>query len=216
MVREAVKGATCFADRGKALKNSLKQWHSDGNEYLLSEQCNSFMEIRIMTFLYILKQVCRVMHPVGNGHIPCNDPSREHTRVRKWSQRATRMIIEMKSLPKSSSPWVTATSPGFSHSTSAMEPWQCLWSDTSREMGHWRQNHRMVWVGNDLKDHLVPTLCHVPGHLPLDQVAQSPVNLSLKTSRDGDSTTSLSPEHLTGTRVAPWGPVAQPSLSQND
>ena len=32
----------------------------------------------------------------------------------------------------------------------------------------------MVWVGRDLKDHLVPTPCHGQKHLPLDQVAQSP------------------------------------------
>ena len=37
----------------------------------------------------------------------------------------------------------------------------------------------MVWVGRDLKDHLVPTPCHEQGHLPLDQVAQSS-NLALK------------------------------------
>jgi len=33
------------------------------------------------------------------------------------------------------------------------------------------QNHRMVWVGRDLEDHLVLTPCHGQGHLPLDPVA---------------------------------------------
>ena len=33
----------------------------------------------------------------------------------------------------------------------------------------------MVWVRRDLKDHLVPTPCHGQGHLPLDQLAQSPI-----------------------------------------
>ena len=33
----------------------------------------------------------------------------------------------------------------------------------------------MVWVEKDFKDHLVQLPCHVQGHLPLDQVAQSPV-----------------------------------------
>jgi len=33
----------------------------------------------------------------------------------------------------------------------------------------------MVWVGKDLKDHPVPTPLPWQGHLPLDQVAQSPV-----------------------------------------
>lgn len=32
----------------------------------------------------------------------------------------------------------------------------------------------MVWLGKDLKDHLVPTPCHEQGQLPLDQVAPSP------------------------------------------
>uniref|UniRef100_A0A672UYG8 Tripartite motif containing 65 n=1 Tax=Strigops habroptila TaxID=2489341 RepID=A0A672UYG8_STRHB len=30
------------------------------------------------------------------------------------------------------------------------------------------QNHRMVWVGRDLKAHSVPTPCHGQGHLPLE------------------------------------------------
>jgi len=32
------------------------------------------------------------------------------------------------------------------------------------------QSRRMVCVGRDLEDHLVPTLCYRQGHLPLDQV----------------------------------------------
>lgn len=41
----------------------------------------------------------------------------------------------------------------------------------------------MVWIGNDLKDYLVPT--------PL-ALLKTPSNLALYTSRDGKSTTSLS------------------------
>ena len=38
----------------------------------------------------------------------------------------------------------------------------------------------MVWVGRDLKDHLVPTPCHGQRHLPLDQGAQSPIQPGLE------------------------------------
>ncbi|EOA97032.1 hypothetical protein Anapl_17450, partial [Anas platyrhynchos] len=38
----------------------------------------------------------------------------------------------------------------------------------------------MVWVGRDLKDHPVPPPCHGLGHLPLDQVAQSPIQPGLE------------------------------------
>uniref|UniRef100_A0A672UYG3 Tripartite motif containing 65 n=1 Tax=Strigops habroptila TaxID=2489341 RepID=A0A672UYG3_STRHB len=44
------------------------------------------------------------------------------------------------------------------------------------------QNHRMVWVGRDLKAHSVPTPCHGQGHLPLEQVAPSPVQPGLEHS----------------------------------
>jgi len=36
------------------------------------------------------------------------------------------------------------------------------------------QDHSMAWVGKDLKDHLVPALCHGQGHLPLHEVAHTP------------------------------------------
>ena len=38
----------------------------------------------------------------------------------------------------------------------------------------------MVWVGRDLQDHVVPTPCCRQGHLPLDQVAHSPVQSGLE------------------------------------
>ena len=38
----------------------------------------------------------------------------------------------------------------------------------------------MVWVGRELVDDLVPIPCHGQGHLPLDQVAQSPIQSGLK------------------------------------
>jgi len=37
----------------------------------------------------------------------------------------------------------------------------------------------MVLPGRDLKDHLVPTPLPWLGHLPLDQVAQSPIQAGL-------------------------------------
>ena len=40
-------------------------------------------------------------------------------------------------------------------------------------------NHRMVWVRRDLYDHLIPTPCYRQGHLPLDQVAHSPIQPGL-------------------------------------
>jgi len=42
------------------------------------------------------------------------------------------------------------------------------------------QNHRMVWVGRDLIGHLVPTLCHGQGRLPLHQIAQGPTQPGLE------------------------------------
>ena len=36
-------------------------------------------------------------------------------------------------------------------------------------------NHKIVWVGQDLSDDLVPTPCYRQGHLPVDQVAHSAI-----------------------------------------
>jgi len=47
-------------------------------------------------------------------------------------------------------------------------------------------NHKMVWVGRDLRDHVVPTHCYGQGHLPLDQVAQSPIQPGLEHLQGGD------------------------------
>ena len=47
--------------------------------------------------------------------------------------------------------------------------------------------HRMVWLGKDLKDHLVPTPCHEQGHLPLDQGAQSSIQPGLEPCQGGGS-----------------------------
>jgi len=38
----------------------------------------------------------------------------------------------------------------------------------------------MVWVGRDLQRSSSPTPCHGQGHLPLDQVAQSPIQPGLE------------------------------------
>jgi len=46
--------------------------------------------------------------------------------------------------------------------------------------------HRMVWVGRDLKDHLVYNPpCHGKGHHPLDQVAPSPIEPGLEQFQGG-------------------------------
>lgn len=48
------------------------------------------------------------------------------------------------------------------------------------------KNHSMVWIGKDLKDHLVLN----PLLWPSDHVAQSPSNLALNSSRDRAATAS--------------------------
>jgi len=45
----------------------------------------------------------------------------------------------------------------------------------------------MVWVGRDLKDHLVPPPRHGQGHLPLEQAAQSPIQPGLEHCQEGGS-----------------------------
>ena len=57
-----------------------------------------------------------------------------------------------------------------------------LWTNRCPELGKSKkhsacrisQNHRMVCIRRDHEDHPVPTP-HGQGHLPLDQVAQSPI-----------------------------------------
>jgi len=43
----------------------------------------------------------------------------------------------------------------------------------------------MVWVGMNLKDHLVPIPLSWAGHLPLDQVAQSPIQPGIEKFQEG-------------------------------
>ena len=57
--------------------------------------------------------------------------------------------------------------------------------------------HRMIWVGWDLSDHPVPTPCYRQGHLPLDQVGQSPIQPDLEHLRGRVSTASLGKQCLT-------------------
>ena len=45
----------------------------------------------------------------------------------------------------------------------------------------------MCWVGRDLKDLPVPLPCHGQGHLPLDQVVQSPIQPGLEHCQGGVS-----------------------------
>ena len=49
----------------------------------------------------------------------------------------------------------------------------------------------MVWVGRDLKDHLVQPPCHGQEHLSLDQASERFSNLTLNMSSDGAPATSL-------------------------
>jgi len=41
-------------------------------------------------------------------------------------------------------------------------------------------NHRMTTIGEDLKDHLIPTSCHGQNCHPLDQVDQHPIQPSFE------------------------------------
>ena len=54
-------------------------------------------------------------------------------------------------------------------------------------------NHRVAWVAENQKGHLVPTPCYVQGRQPPDQAAQSHrlPSLALNASKDGASTISL-------------------------
>ena len=65
------------------------------------------------------------------------------------------------------------------------------------------QNHRMAWVGRDLKDHESPNPLPQAGpptpHLIPDQAAQGPIQLGLEHLQDRASITSLGSlfQHLT-------------------
>lgn len=48
----------------------------------------------------------------------------------------------------------------------------------------------MVWVGRDLREHLVPALWHKQGHLALDQVAQRPIQPVIQYFQGLDMTSS--------------------------
>ena len=49
----------------------------------------------------------------------------------------------------------------------------------------------MIWVGKNIKDHLVPFPCYREGHLPLDQVAQSLIQPGLEWLQGEAFTASL-------------------------
>ena len=53
-----------------------------------------------------------------------------------------------------------------------------------RAFGH---NHRMVWVGRDLKIISLQPPCHGQGHLSPDLVAQSPIQPGLEHCQGGGS-----------------------------
>lgn len=50
---------------------------------------------------------------------------------------------------------------------------------------------RTIWIGKDLKDHLVLPPWHRQGQLPLDQVAQSPIQCGLEDFQGWAATASL-------------------------
>ena len=52
-------------------------------------------------------------------------------------------------------------------------------------------NHRMAYIGRNLKDNQAPTLCHAYGCHSLDQAAQGPIQLSLEHHQDGAATMSV-------------------------
>ena len=58
-----------------------------------------------------------------------------------------------------------------------------FWSQCSLVLNQ----HRMVWVEGTLQMSLLQSPCHGQGHLPLDQVAQSPIQPSLQQFQGGDS-----------------------------
>lgn len=58
----------------------------------------------------------------------------------------------------------------------------------------------MDWVGRDLKDDLVLTPCHGQGDLPLQQLAQSPIQLGM-----GSPESSVCPLDPLLTATAPLG-----------
>jgi len=49
----------------------------------------------------------------------------------------------------------------------------------------------MVWVGRDLEGRVVPTSCCRQGHLPLNQVAQSPIQPGLQCFQGGEKREKL-------------------------
>jgi len=58
-------------------------------------------------------------------------------------------------------------------------------SPESRRVLHFILNHRMVWIGRDLWHHLLPPPCYRQGHLPLAQVAHSPIQPGLECFQGG-------------------------------
>ena len=60
---------------------------------------------------------------------------------------------------------------------------------------HFQKNHRMPWVGRDLRHHLIPCLLPQAGLLTsnsaITSYCQRPMQPALRTSRNGVSTTSL-------------------------
>lgn len=81
----------------------------------------------------------------------------------------------------------------------------------------------MVWIGKDIKDHLVSTPCHGQGDLSLGQVAQSSIHpsirLALNASEEGAATTTLGKPipvpHHPQSKEFPPNILLKPTLSLN-
>jgi len=73
----------------------------------------------------------------------------------------------------------------------ASNPAVLLWYGMNKECGT-LQNHRMIWVGRDLTDHLAPT----PPAMGRDtfhwtRLLKAPSSLALNTAREGEATPAL-------------------------
>jgi len=69
-------------------------------------------------------------------------------------------------------------------------------NNTSREPGLIHHHRGMVWIGRNLKDLLVPIICHGQGHRPLDQVTPSPIQPCPEHIQGGGSHSFSGQDHL--------------------
>ncbi|KAM4755607.1 farnesyl pyrophosphate synthase isoform 2-T2 [Cyanocitta cristata] len=94
-------------------------------------------------------------------------------------------------LERSLNSWMSRwTHPSFDEKRNRSRAWHrawCLHCDVGtflEDCVNKSQNHRLVWVGRDIKDHLVPLPCHGRDTFHCPNLLQAPSNLALDTSRD--------------------------------